>query len=263
MNRRLIGDYIESIRRPEFWVYATWLEIVTKYRRSRLGMFWALLPSALYTFGIGWFFNAMQGALDRTFYAHIGIGYVLFRLVTASLNDATTTCSSHLPFIMDGRVRLTDYTLRVIARALFHTIVAVPVLSVAIIIAGAPDLIDIIRAVLGFGVVLVNLAWMATLVAILGARITDVHQLIGSILMFSFLFTPIIWRAEYMPLGTLQGTIARINPLFHFVEIVRSPLTNVSIELTTYAYLVLATALGWSVTAIVYRRYAKYVPMWL
>ena len=39
MSRSLVRDYRDSLRFPEFWIYATWLELITKYRRSRLGLF--------------------------------------------------------------------------------------------------------------------------------------------------------------------------------------------------------------------------------
>lgn len=116
MGRSLFRDYFDSLRQPEFWVYATWLVLVTKYRQSRLGLLWAMVPSGLYAFGIGWFFSSFMNVSARQFIPHLGLGYVVYRLVTASLSEATTVFSGHSTFILDGRVRLTDYILRVIGR---------------------------------------------------------------------------------------------------------------------------------------------------
>lgn len=112
-------------------------------------------------------------------------------------------------------------------------------------------------------IVLLNIAWIGAVVAVVGARFPDVSQLVGSALMFSFLFTPIIWQASQVPLGTMRGTIARANPLFHFVEIVRAPLLEQPLERLSIVYVAVLTVLGWGVAAWVYRRYAKFVPMWV
>lgn len=263
MGRSLFRDYIDSLRQPEFWVYATWLVLVTKYRQSRLGLLWAMVPSALYAFGIGWFFSSFMGIPLREFIPHLGLGYVVYRLVTASLNEATTVFSGHSTFILDGRVRLTDYVLRVIGRGFFYFLMAIPVLAVALAISSSFDPWGLVVLPLTMTIVLLNIAWLGVLVGVIGARLPDVNQLVGSILMFAFLFTPILWFADQVPANSLRGGIARINPLFHLVEVVRAPLLGKPVEFSTYIYLFCFLLVGWTLAIIVYRRYARFVPIWI
>jgi ABC-2 type transport system permease protein/lipopolysaccharide transport system permease protein len=89
------------------------------------------------------------------------------------------------------------------------------------------------------------------------------QELIGSILMFAFLFTPVIWKADQMPIGTVRGAIARVNPLFHLIEIVRAPILGEPVAHSTYIYLAAMLVVGWVVAFFTYRRYAKYVPLWV
>lgn len=263
MARNIFTDYRDSLRFPGFWMYATWLVIVTKYRKSRLGMFWAIAPTALYTFGIGGFYGFLQHISPRTFAAHMGIGYVTFRFITVSLSEATSTYSAHASFILDGRVRLTDYVLRVMAKAAFYFVCAVPVLALAVALSPNFHPAGLLAAAPAIIVVLLNVAWMGVILAVIGARLPDVRELVGSVLMFAFLFTPIIWKAEQTPLGTVRGLIARINPLFHLVESVRAPILGEPVEHLTYVYLGLMSVVGWAVTFFIYRRYARYVPLWV
>lgn len=263
MGRSLLRDYIDSLRHPEFWVYATWLVLVTKYRQSRLGLIWAMVPAGLYTFGIGWFFSSFMGVPPREFMPHLGLGYLVYRLVTACLNEATTVFTGHSTFILDGRVRLTDYVLRVMGRGFFYFMLGFPVMAAALYISPSFELRGLIFLPFSITVVLLNIAWLGIVVGVIGARLPDVHQLVGSILMFSFLFTPILWFAEQVPAGTLRGGIARINPLFHLVELVRAPLFGNSVEVSSFAYLAIFTILGWGIAALVYRRYARFVPIWI
>ncbi len=263
MSRSLVRDYRDSLRFPEFWIYATWLEIVTKYRRSRLGLFWALLPPALYAFGVGGFFAYIQGQDPRDFIAHLGIGYIVFRFITVSLSEATTACTGHASFILDGRVRLTDYVLRVVSKSMFYLVVSIPVAAAAMAVSTTFQWSGLIVLLPALLLVVVNVAWMGAIVAVIGARLPDVHELIGSILMISFLFTPILWHADQAPANTLRGGIARANPLYHMVEIVRAPLLGEPIERLTYVYLTVMLVVGGLLAAWVYRRFARYVPLWV
>jgi len=263
MSRSLIGDYIDSFRNPGFWIYSTWLELATKYRRSRLGLFWALCPALIYMFGIGGFFGYLQGHSAAGFIPHLGVGYVLFRLITISLSECTTAFQGHASFIMDGRVRLTDYILRVIAKAMFYFVMALPAIAVALIISPDFQPAGLLLSLPAFILVILNIGWMGAIVAVLGARLQDVHELIGSILMFSFLFTPIIWYADQAPIGTVRGLVARANPLYHMLESVRAPVLGEPLENLTYIYLGFMLVAGWLMASLIYKRYARYVPVWV
>ncbi|WP_313318465.1 ABC transporter permease [Stenotrophomonas sp.] len=263
MSRSLIGDYIDSFRNPGFWIYSTWLELATKYRRSRLGLFWALCPALIYMFGIGGFFGYLQGHSAAGFIPHLGIGYVLFRLITISLSECTTAFQGHASFIMDGRVRLTDYILRVVAKAMFYFVMALPAVAIALAMSPNFQPSGLLVSLPAFVLVILNIGWMGAIVAVLGARLQDVHELIGSILMFSFLFTPIIWYADQAPVNTVRGMIARANPLYHMIESVRAPMLGEPLEHLTYIYMVVMLLAGWLVASFIYRRYARYVPVWV
>lgn len=259
----IFRDYWRSLFQSEFWIYATWLDLVTKYRRSKLGLIWALVPPALYTFGIGAFYSLLSHMPPTHFFAYLGVGYVVYRLVTVPLSECCTTFRMHASFIQDGRVRFTDYVLRIIAKALFYFVMSLPIIAVAL--ALSPDfrpmgLVTLIPALL---VVLANVAWVGVVIAILGARLPDMHELMGSVLMFSFLFTPILWRADHVPSNSLQGFIARLNPLYHLLEIVRAPLLGIPIERLTFVYIAVMTVLGWLIAGFLYRRYARFVPIWI
>ena len=263
MGKGLWSDFQDSLKYPEFWIYAMWLDLLSKYRRSRLGLLWAVIPSVLYAYGIGGFYArlAKTGALDMI--AHLGIGYVVYRFITVSLSECTATFGAHAAFIQDGRTRLTDYVLRVMARAFFYFLMAVPVLVVALSMAPSFRAAGLAALIPALCVVIFNVAWMGIVVGILGARTPDIQELIGSVLMVSFLFTPIIWRADQAPSDTLQGFVARLNPLFHLVEVVRAPILGEPIGPATLLYLALMTLLGWLLASILYRRYAKFVPIWI
>lgn len=262
-SRSLFADLGESLRNPEFWALSSWLDIVVKYRQSRLGLLWLLAPSVIYVFGLGSFFASMWDRGLAMFAAHIAVGWAVFRLVSSVIIEATTVFASSSSFILDGRVRLTDFLLRVIARALFYLAMAMPVVVVALAMYPGPVLAGLLPSLLMLVVLVLNVLWIAVVFGLIGARLPDLSQFIGNVFVFAFLLTPIVWYADTMPPGSLRGTFMRLNPFFHMIELVRAPLLGEMVEPLSLYYLGVMTVVGWSIAAIAYRRYARFVPLWI
>lgn len=259
----LLRDFAASLAHPSFWAFATWLDVVTRYRRSRLGLVWIVVPPIMYVWGLGLFMASMQAGPAGDFIAYLGMGYLLYRVLLTGITDAGATLLAHQAFILDGHVRLTDFVLRVLAKAVFYFVMSLPILAVALAIAPGFQPMGLLLAIPAFAVILINLAWMATVVALAGARFPDINELVGSIFILSLLLTPIIWHASAAPFGTVRGTIMRINPLYHLIEIVRAPILGEVVLRSTIIYVAILTLAGWLLALVVYRRYARFVPLWM
>src|SRR3546814_10697671 len=112
-------------------------------------------------------------------------------------------------------------------------------------------------------IIYINGLWISALFAVIGARFPDLWQLMATISIFTFILTPIIWYPEMMPEGSLRGTLMRFNPLYHFVEVFRAPILGNAVDPSSLWYVGVTTVLGLVVSMLVYRRYARYVPLWI
>lgn len=160
-------------------------------------------------------------------------------------------------------MRLTDFVLRVLAKALFYFVMSLPVVAVALAIYPDIHWSGFAYALASFPLVILNALWVGILFALVGARFPDLSQFIGNVFMFAFLLTPIIWQADSMPADSLRGLLMRFNPLFHMVEVVRAPILGEQLEGLTLYYLGAMTLLGWAAAIFAYRRYARFVPIWI
>ena len=259
----LLRDIARSLREPEFWAYSSWLDIITKYRRSRLGIVWLLLPPVLYVGGVGYFYALLSSANPLAYMPHLALGYLLFRLLSNVITESCSVLPGHASFILDGHLRLTDFVLRTLAKALFYLVAALPLVVVVLALSPSVHPLGLLAVPPAFVVVILNLTWIAVVVALLGARFPDVSELTGSLFIFGFILTPILWEADYAPYGTPHGTFMRINPLYHMIEIIRAPLLGQPLERLTFIYMGVMTVLGWIVAAHLYRRYSRFVPVWV
>lgn len=252
-----------SIRRPEFWAYSSWLDIVTKYRRTRLGVAWLLLPSFIFITVLGNVYSHLMGHSVAEYLPYLGVGYVCWRFMLQCINESATVFRSHKAFIMDGRVRLTDYVLRAVAKPLFYFMFALVVVIGVLLWSPAVSWMGIFSLVVSLPVLILNMVWISFCIALVGARFPDTSEFIGTVLVVGFLLTPILWYVERFPADSTRGFIARLNPAYHLIEIVRAPALGHLPSNTTLMMVGGMTIGGWLLMALLYRRYTRFVPLWI
>lgn len=258
-NRHLI----QSLRHPEFWAYSSWLDIVTKYRRTRLGLIWIVVPVAAFVGAIGSVYSTIMGH-DPSFYIpYLAVGYVVWRFVVQCTNESASILRSHKSFIMDGRTRLTDFILRSVAKAFFYFVCTVMVVVASL--AWSPEMHwpRVMTLVLTFPIVVLNMAWWSTCVALIGSRHPDTSEMINTALRFGMLLTPILWVGDRFEPGTAFWWAVHVNPAYHLINFVRGPILGEGFGSITVVYLAAMTLVGWLLAAILYRRYARFVPLWI
>lgn len=252
-----------SLRNPEFWALSSWLDIITRARRSRLGVVWLMAPSVVYVFGLGWFFAAMRGQPIGEFAIHVALGAMIFRTLMSAIVSSANVYPGNAAFILDGHVRLTDYLLQSLARAFFDMCMYLPVVLVAMYMAPSISWVGIAMAPLAMMLVYVNALWVSVVLSLAGARFADVGQVLANLSIFVFLLTPIIWTADEAPPNSIRGQLMRLNPFYHFVELFRAPILGQPVEAHSVVFIAVMSVLGLLAAGILYRRYTRFVPLWI
>lgn len=253
----------DSLRNPEFWALSSWLDTIVRARKSRFGILWLVAPSAVYIFGLGSFFAAMRHIPIVLFAAHIALGAMVFRSLMSTIIGSANVFAGSQSFIMDGHVRLTDYIMQALAKAFFDMVMYLPMVVLALVLYQDVRWQGLLLAPLTLGVLYVNAFWLSVVFALLGARFSDFGQLLGNVAIFLFLLTPIIWYPADMPADSPRGQFMRLNPFFHFVTLFRGPILGEPVELQSLAYIAVMTVVGLVLATLLYRRYSRFVPLWI
>ncbi|KQY49825.1 hypothetical protein ASD14_13980 [Lysobacter sp. Root494] len=259
----LLADVHNSLRRPEFWSFAAWLDLITKYRRSRLGVLWMFVPPAMTVFLLGYFYSGLSSRNPFEFMPYMGMGYVLWRFITQVISESSGVMLSHRAFIMDGRTRFTDYVLRCLSKAALYFLAALLVVSVAFALSPEFSFMGFGTLLLTLPIFLVNLFSLGVVLALVGARYPDTHELTTTIFIFGFLLTPILWYPEHIPPGSARAMFMHANPAFHLIELVRGPMLGRPLTSITIVYVAVMTFALPVLAALLYRRYARFVPIWI
>ncbi|QOW21684.1 ABC transporter permease [Novilysobacter avium] len=253
----------ESFRNPEFWALSSWLDILVRARKSRFGMLWLMAPAVVYVFGLGSFFASMQGRSIAEFAAHVALGAMVFRTLMSSVIGSANVLVASQSFIMDGHMRLTDYLLQSLAKSFFDFCTYVPITVIALLMYKGVALQGLLLAPLTIGLIYLNGLWISVIFSLIGARFSDFGQLLNHTSIFLFLLTPIIWYPDLMPAESVRGQLMRFNPFYHFVTLFRAPILGEPVEMVTYWYVGAMTIVGLVAATFVYRRYARFVPLWI
>jgi ABC-type polysaccharide/polyol phosphate export permease len=158
---------------------------------------------------------------------------------------------------------LTDYLLESLAKSFFDLCMYLPAVVVTLVMLSDVHTMGLLLAIPSLVVIYLNALWLAAVFSLVGARFPDFGQLLNNISVFLFLLTPIIWYPSMMPAGSMRGHLMRMNPFYHLVEIFRAPIMGQPVETMSLWYVAIMTPLGLVVAALAYRRYARFVPLWI
>ena len=113
--------------------------------------------------------------------------------------------------------------------------------------------------------IVLNCVWVSLCFGILATRYRDISPLLFSLVQLLFFMTPIIWNDATLGqqgAGT-WGKIIELNPLLHYLDIVRAPLLGAQQELRHWVIVVVLTVIGWIMALLAMRQYRARVPYWV
>jgi ABC-2 type transport system permease protein len=107
--------------------------------------------------------------------------------------------------------------------------------------------------------------WVSFCFGILATRYRDIGPLLAALVQLLFFMTPIIWNAETLQRqGAGQWSkIIELNPLLHYLDILRAPLLGAHQEPRHWIVVIVLTVLGWCAAALALRQYRARVPYWV
>lgn len=267
--RRLSGvpslgqDLRRSLRDPSFWGYSSWLDIVVKYRRTSLGLLWMMLPPFVFMVLLGSTYARLMGYETKQYLPFLGVGYLLWRIIIQVISESTSVLRNHKSFIHDGRMRLTDFFLRVLSKAMFYFLGSLPIIVGVFLWSPYTHLIDILTLLMTLPFFLLAMFWLVVHLALFGARFPDTAEFTNTILIFAFLVTPILWYPNHAHGGEILRVITIVNPAAHLIEFVRAPMLGHVPETFTLWYVACFSLVAGASAIYLYRRYSRFVPIWI
>ncbi|MFD3809400.1 ABC transporter permease [Rhodococcus sp. NPDC058639] len=263
--RRAFQDLRDGFTHRELWLLLGWQDIKQRYRRSVLGPFWITIATGVSTIAMGLLYGTLFNLDIAEFLPYVALGFIIWNLIQGSILEGADVFMANEGLIKQLPTPLSVHVYRLVWRQMIlfaHNIV----IYIGIFIVFPQHLSwTALAAIPALALIAINAVWISLVFGILSTRYRDIAPLLGSLVQLLFFMTPIIWTEK-----SLAGTgnedrarIAEINPLYHFLDIVRTPLLGGDQQLYHWVIVLIITVLGWGLALVTMRNYRSRVAYWV
>lgn len=280
---RAYADVRDAWQNRELWGHLGWQDIKQRYRRSVIGPLWITISMGTTAVALGLLYSQLFKTELATFLPYITAGFVIWNFILGAVLEGTDVFIANEGLIKHLPAPVTVHVLRMVWRqvlffvhnlAVYLVVLVIffPKLTSAYTMANDTTLHPgitwaIVLAIPAFALIVVNAVWVALLFGIVSTRFRDIPPVISSIINLVFFVTPIVWPVGLLKQDGNEGNwrvlIAELNPLYHFVEIVRAPLIGHTQSWHHWVVVGAFTVVGWALAFVTLRNYRARVSYWV
>lgn len=239
-----------------------WQDVIQRYRRSLIGQFWITISMGVLILCLGFLFGVLFKTPHEEFLPFLAIGLIFWTFISNTIADSGSAFTGSTHIIRQVSLPGMVFVLRVVWRNIIilgHNLVILPLIALYI---HFPVKIETLLFLPGIALLSLNLIWISYFIGVFCTRFRDLPQIIQSVMQVLFYVTPIIWMPQLLH-GRSEFQFIAFNPLFHLIEIVRSPLLGHSPTPENWLVAVGLLLGGSLLTALVVKKYGHRVAYWL
>ena len=255
-------DIAFCIERPNCWYRLALNDVYMKYRRTKLGPIWVVMGIGLTISMMSFLWSAIFGLDWRSYLPYIIAGFVTWLWISQSITQACEAfATEYNGFIKALSAPLISYVLRFSFRQLFLFLHYILLIFLSMLITlQTPNVSALFWFPVGLFLIFLNTCFVTIFFGFLCARVRDFSALIASVIGPMMLLTPVIWRPEMLGSWIF---LAWLNPITHFIEIIRAPLIGDTLNMTSVYVVILITLLNGFVSLLIYERFKNRLVFWL
>lgn len=262
-----ITDLTRGFTQYELWLQLGWQDIKQRYRRSTLGPLWITIATGVMAVALGFLYSLLFQIEWRQFLPHVTVGFIVWGFISGCVKEGSTVFIENEGLIKQLPSALSVHVYRLVWRQLLFLahnaiiwVLMVPILGIEL----TWEVLLIVPALL---LLILNGVWVAMFFGIIATRFRDVAPLLDALIQLAFYVTPIVWTTRTLEEqgGQVaeQAKIVEINPLFHYLEIVRAPMLGHHVEAYHWWIVIACTVVGILITLLAMRQWRFRVSYWV
>jgi len=265
---RAVDDLLSGWRQRALWGHLGWQDIRQRYRRSVLGPVWISISMAVTAVALGVLYAGLFGNPLEEQLPYILVGFIVWGFISGCITEGADVFIANEGLIRHLPAPLSVHVYRLVWRQSLFFVHNLIVYLLMLLVFPQPLGWSILLAVPAFALLVVNGAWVALLFGIVSTRFRDLTPVLQSVVQLAFFLTPIVWIYEDLA-NSANAAIAErarwveLNPLMHFVEIVRRPMLGQEQLWRHWLVVLVITVVGWLATMYVLRRFRSRVAYWV
>ena len=265
--RRAVADLRQGLSQRELWLSLGWQDIKQRYRRSTLGPLWITIATGVMAVALGLLYSILFQIPLADFLPHVTVGLIMWGFISGCIKEGAEVFIANEGLIKQLPSALSVHVYRLVWRQFLFLCHNLVIWVVLMVVFPRPLGWELLLSVLGLAVLMVNGVWVSMLFGILATRFRDIAPLLDSMVQLLFYMTPIVWTTQTLYEQGEQiadrARIAEINPLYHYLEIVRAPMLGQSVDAYHWWIVLACTAVGLLLAFVALRRFRSRVPYWV
>lgn len=256
-----VKDVFIGLKSYKFWTFMGVSEIRRRYRRTVIGPFWTTLSLGVFIGCMGYLLSALWHNDPVEFLPYFCSGYISWILIQTTIMESCATFTSSESYIRQVSLPYTNYACLIAWRNIivfFHHLV---ILALVLWYAGVGVNFNTLLLIPGLTLFFITATWVAILLGMVCARFRDVQQVINSLLQLAMFVTPVMWKPNQ--LGAKGMLVSSINPLYHFISIIRLPLIGEAPSLLNWSVAFGVTVVGAILTLMFFSKNYRKLVFWL
>ncbi|MCP2164410.1 galactan export ABC transporter permease subunit Wzm/RfbD [Goodfellowiella coeruleoviolacea] len=281
---RAFRDIREAWGQRELWAHLGWQDIKQRYRRSVIGPLWITIGMGSTALALGLLYSQLFGQDIATFLPYVTVGFIIWNFILGCVVEGTDVFIANEGLIKQLPAPISIYVLRMVWRQvllfLHNLIVYVIVLAIFFSSLSHPYYLQnsqvehpglglgMLLAIPAFALLVINGSWVALLFGIVSTRFRDIPPVVSSFINLVFFMTPIVWSTGDLTkvtngTGSWRTAVAELNPMYHYIEIVRAPLLGHQQSWHHWVVVGALTIVGWALALTALRNYRARVSYWV
>ncbi|MCG7279187.1 ABC transporter permease [Corynebacterium imitans] len=261
------NDLVRGWGQYELWLQLGWQDIKQRYRRSTLGPLWITIATGVMALALGLLYSMLFQIEIREFLPHVTVGFIVWGFISGCIKDGANVFIENEGLIKQLPSALSVHVYRLVWRQLLFFAHNIVIWVLLVIIFRIPLTWQTLLAVPAMLLLVLNGVWVTMLFGIIATRFRDVAPLLEALVQLLFYVTPIVWTTQTLKEQggdvAKRALLAEINPLYHYLEIVRAPMINQPVAAYHWGIVGICTLIGLGVTLLAMRQMRFRVPYWV
>jgi lipopolysaccharide transport system permease protein len=250
----------QALLNHEQWLYMAVQDIKLRYRRSMIGPWWVTISTGVMVMMLGFLWSHIFATDLENYLPFFAVGFVLWGWMSGQISDAAGGFFQFQGIIKQLKLPLPIFVLRLNVRqciVLLHNSI---IIALVLLLVGHGFTLMSLMAIPNLILIQLNLTLLSIVISIFCTRYQDMTQVVNVGTQIVFFFTPILWQVE-----TLKNRVylAELNPIYHWIEIVRAPLLGCMPTLNNYLWSTASLVLLLGLAAYYLGRYRSRIAFWI
>ncbi|AIJ32615.1 sugar ABC transporter permease [Corynebacterium imitans] len=261
------NDLVRGWGQYELWLQLGWQDIKQRYRRSTLGPLWITIATGVMALALGLLYSMLFQIEIREFLPHVTVGFIVWGFISGCVKDGANVFIENEGLIKQLPSALSVHVYRLVWRQLLFFAHNIVIWVLLVIIFRIPLTWQTLLAVPAMLLLVLNGVWVTMLFGIIATRFRDVAPLLEALVQLLFYVTPIVWTTQTLKEQSgevaQRALLAEINPLYHYLEIVRAPMIDQPVAAYHWGIVGICTLIGLGITLLAMRQMRFRVPYWV